>query len=339
MFRKAERTQARLRLALTSPSGGGKTHSALLIAAGLGGRIAVLDTEHGSASLEVGKPNIPDFDVCPLDPPYSVARYLEAISGAAEAGYSVLIIDSLTHAWTGEGGILDAVEMARKASRSGNAFTDGWGKVGTPQYKKLVSAILSSPIHIIGTLRTKTAWEIQQTSNGKKAPVKIGLAPEQRQGFEYEFTLVLDLAVDGHVATASKDRTSLFDGRNFVPSANTGKELLAWLGAGEPVPASEPEQQRPPKEPTPEQKSMLLDLKMHPGPLKSNGTAEPKPDKLEQQVQSWRERMTHIRTEKGLNQMKKVCAAQVPIDTPLRALLRPEFDAVEARIKEGAAAS
>lgn len=81
-------------------------------------------------------------------------------------------------------------------------------------------------------MRTKTAWEVVDDGNGKKVPQKIGLKPEQREGMEYEFTLVLDLAIDGHIATSSKDRTSLFDGRHFKPTAATGEELAAWLGTG-----------------------------------------------------------------------------------------------------------
>jgi hypothetical protein len=81
-------------------------------------------------------------------------------------------------------------------------------------------------------MRTKTAWEVVDDGNGKKLPQTIGLKPEQREGMEYEFTLVLDLSIDGHIATSSKDRTSLFDGKHFQPSPETGETLAAWLGIG-----------------------------------------------------------------------------------------------------------
>ena len=96
-------------------------------------------------------------------------------------------------------------------------------------------------VSVIGTIRTKTADEIVEDDRGKKAPKKIGLAPVQRQGLEYEFTVVLDLDADSHIATASKDRTGLFDGRHFVITAATGRELAAWLDSGtEPVERIDP---------------------------------------------------------------------------------------------------
>jgi len=232
LFQKAERKKAKLRLSIDGPSGSGKTHSALLIAAGLapGGNIFVIDTERDSANLEVGKPGIPDFDQASLEPPFTPAKYRQYIEAAAKEGADVIIVDSLSHAWSGSGGVLDMHDTASKAQRSGNSWA-AWREV-TPEHNALVDAILQTPCHIICTMRTKTAWEVVDDGNGKKAPQKIGLKPEQREGMEYEFTLVLDLAIDGHIATSSKDRTSLFDGRHFKPTAETGEELAAWLGTG-----------------------------------------------------------------------------------------------------------
>lgn len=235
-FQKAERKKAKLRLALCGPSGSGKTHSALLLASGLaaGGTIALIDTERGSACLEVGKSGIPEFVHGPLDPPYTPARYIEALRAAAEAGVAVVIVDSGTHAWAGEGGELDMVDKASKASRSGNTFA-AWREV-TPEHGKFVDAILAFPGHVIFTMRTKTEWEIQENERGKKTPIKIGLAPIQKAGMEYEFTAVLDLSLEGHIATASKDRTSLLDGKHEVPTAEMGRALLDWLESGADVP-------------------------------------------------------------------------------------------------------
>ena len=231
LFQKAERKKAKLRLGLDGPSGSGKTHSALLVASGLvSGNIFVIDTERDSATLEIGKPGIPDFFHAPLSPPYTPARYQEYIRGAVNEGAELIIIDSLSHAWSGSGGVLDMHDKAAKAQRSGNSWA-AWREV-TPEHNALVDAILNTPCHIICTMRTKTAWEVVENDKGKKAPQKIGLKPEQREGMEYEFTSVLDLSLEGHIATSSKDRTSLFDGRHFVPNAETGKELLEWLNAG-----------------------------------------------------------------------------------------------------------
>jgi hypothetical protein len=149
----------------------------------------------------------------------------------------VLIIDSLSHAWTGEGGVLDMHDKASAASKSGNSFA-AWREV-TPQHNALVDAMIGANLHIIVTMRTKTAYDILDDGNGKKRPVKVGLAPVQRDGMEYEFTTVLDLSVEGHVATATKDRTSLFDGQHFVPVQATGDALRQWLESGkDPVEAS-----------------------------------------------------------------------------------------------------
>ncbi len=236
MFRKAERRQAKLRLALCGPSGSGKTYSALLIAQGLApeGPIAVIDTERGSGELYA---DLTAYDVAALTPPYSPARYIERIQAAEQAGYAVLIIDSLTHAWVGEGGVLELHDKATAAQRGGNSFA-AWREV-TPKHNQLVDTILAAQLHVIVTLRTKTAYELVE-ENGRKKPLKVGLAPVQREGIEYEFTTVLDLAVDGHVATATKDRTRLFDGSHFVPSAATGAALRTWLELGsDPVADSE----------------------------------------------------------------------------------------------------
>ena len=227
MFKRAERKKAKLRLALCAPSGAGKTFSALQIASGMGGKIAMIDTERGSGELYS---HLCEYDVCQVSPPYTPQKYIDAIKAAEKAGYSTIIIDSLTHAWAGEGGLLEEVDKRSKSSRSGNSYT-AWRDV-TPMHNALVDAMLQSGCHIIATMRTKTAYEMQQNSQGKMTPVKIGLAPVQREGMDYEFTVVLDISVDGHVATASKDRTSLFDGKAFVPSADTGAELVRWLDCG-----------------------------------------------------------------------------------------------------------
>lgn len=221
MFQKAQRSSSKLRLALTGPAGSGKTYSSLQIAKGLGGKIAMIDTERGSGSLYA---NICDYDVLRLDPPFEPRKYIDGIKAAEEAGYNVLIIDSLSHAWAGEGGILTIHDRTAKAVR--NSF-DAWREV-TPVHNQLVDAILASTCHVIVSMRTKTGYEVTSV-NGKTKVNKVGLAPIQRDGLEYEFTCVLDLSIEGHVATASKDRTGLFDGSRLTPSPTMGESLLSWL--------------------------------------------------------------------------------------------------------------
>lgn len=237
MFQRAQRKKARLRLALDGPSGSGKTYSALLIAQGIGGRIAMIDTERGSGELYS---DLCEYDACQLGKPYTPQKYIDAIAAAEAAGYDIIIIDSLSHAWTGEGGVLDIHDRIAKSQARGNSFA-AWREV-TPQHNALVDAILSSRCHIIATMRTKTAYEVSHGIDGKSRVTKLGLAPVQRDGMEYEFTVVLDLSLEGHIATASKDRTRLFDGQFETPTIDTGKRLADWLDGGANAQTPEPPQ-------------------------------------------------------------------------------------------------
>lgn len=233
-FTKAVRKKARLRLALTGPSGSGKTYGALMIAKGLGGKIAVIDTEHGSASLYC---HLADFDVLDLAPPYSPERYIEAIKAAERAGYDVIVIDSTTHEWSGSGGCLEINEATAKARFQGNTWS-AWNDT-TPRHRAFIDTMLQSSAHIIATGRSKTETAQTEGPNGKKKVIKLGMKTEQRDGFEYEFTAVLDIIHDGHFANASKDRTGLFAGDAKQLTEQTGRDLLAWLESGEP-PAAPP---------------------------------------------------------------------------------------------------
>jgi len=242
-FVKATRKKARLRLALTGPSGSGKTMAALMIAKGLGGNVAVLDTEHGSASLyaePILLPNgtqftPPDFDALELSAPYSPERYIQAIQSAEAAGYDLLIIDSMTHEWSGSGGCLEINDTVAAAKFRGNSWS-AWNET-TPRHRAFIDAMLQSKMHIIGTGRSKTETAQTEGANGRKQVVKLGMKTEQRDGIEYEFTVVLDLIHAGHYANASKDRTGLFAGGEPSPvTPETGARLLAWLESGEAIP-------------------------------------------------------------------------------------------------------
>ncbi|MEW5724151.1 MAG: ATP-binding protein [Thermodesulfobacteriota bacterium] len=229
-FRAPEKKKVKLKMALIGPSGSGKTFSALRICAGLEGRTAMIDTENGSGELYADRFC---YMVAPLEPPYTPQRYMELIRMAQEEGFDNLIIDSLSHAWAGAGGILDIKDKVGKAKH--NSF-DAWRDV-TPQHNALVDAILQTPLHVLVCMRAKTAYELVKDDNGKVKPVKIGLAPVQRDGLEYEFTLVADMSVDEHVAAVTKDRTQLFDGKCLVPTEEMGRQLLGWLNSGaDPLP-------------------------------------------------------------------------------------------------------
>jgi hypothetical protein len=246
-IRKAERRKAKLRLGLAGASGSGKTASSLLVAFGITGgwsKIGFIDTENGSGELYVGKSiagcKIGEYAYGRIESPFTVPKYLEAVKALEAAGCEVIIIDSLSHAWAGEGGLLD--KQGKLSDRGGNSYT-AWRTV-TPEHNSLVEAMLQSKCHIIAAVRSKTEYVQEKDSNGKTTVRKVGLAPIFRDGVEYEFTAFFDLAAD-HTAQASKDRTNLFDGLIFKPSVETGKALLEWLETGTDAPEP-PLQENPP---------------------------------------------------------------------------------------------
>ena len=219
-FHKSQRSKGKLRLAIAGPAGSGKTYSALQIAFGIGGKIAMIDTERGSGELYS---HLGNYDVCTVTSPFEPAKYVAAILEAEKLGYDVIIIDSLTHAWAGQGGLLDL--HGKIADRGGNTWA-AWRKI-TPQHDQLVESMLQSTSHIISTVRSKMEYA-QSEDGGKKSVKKLGMAPIQREGLEYEFTVFLDIDLN-HVASASKDRTLLFDGKYFTPTPETGVTLINWL--------------------------------------------------------------------------------------------------------------
>lgn len=221
MFKKASKKQLKLRLLLEGVSGSGKTFSALRVAKAMGKKIAVIDTEKGSASLYSDRF---EFDCCELAPPYKPEAYVEAIRGAEKAGYDVLIIDSISHEWSGDGGCLDI------QSKLGGRYQD-WAKV-TPRHQAFIEAILQSSMHIIATARSKSDFAMV-TENGKTKVEKLGMKTEQRDGLEFEFTTVLRIN-QNHMFEASKDRTNLFDGAQDILTEKHGKKLMDWLESGEP---------------------------------------------------------------------------------------------------------
>jgi hypothetical protein len=225
-IRPAAKERAKLRLGIAGPAGSGKSYTSLLIAAGLGGRIGVIDTEHRSAHLYADLIS-GGFDVLELPPPFSPDNYVAAIHAFEMAGVSTIIIDSLSHAWAGEGGALDM--QGKIADKTGNSWS-AWRTV-TPKHNALVEAMLQSPCHIIATMRSKMDY-IQDGEAGKGKVKKVGLAPVMRDGIEYEFTVFMEMD-QGHNGFVGKDRTRLFDNQIIEkPSAAMGAQLLEWLNSG-----------------------------------------------------------------------------------------------------------
>lgn len=247
--RKASRKKAKLRLGIAATAGAGKTMGALLVAYGLTGdwgKVGIVDTEAGSGELYVGH-KVPGTTIVigeylywRIDPPFTIAKYLEGQKALEEAGCEAIILDSTTHAWAGAGGLLD--KQGKIAAKSGNSYT-AWRDV-TPDHNLFVETMLTSPAHIIATMRSKTEYVLDTNDKGKQVPRKIGMAPVQREGMDFEFTVMLDIDAS-HTATATKDRTSIFDGEFFKLSPDTGRKLLAWLNKGEDAPAVAPAPEKP----------------------------------------------------------------------------------------------
>lgn len=233
MFKKATKEQAKLRMAIHGPSGAGKTFSALSIATALvdnGSRVALLDTERGSASKYADRF---DFDVVEVFDNYHPQRAIDVIDGAARAGYGALIVDSGTHFWNGLGGFLALVdEEAKKAAARGGKFDTfgAWKKVD-PIYQSLIQKITGAPLHVIFTLRAKQAYE-KDDSSGKTKIQKLGMAPQMRDDFQYEFDVEGMLNIE-HQLAIGKTRCDALDGRVFdKPGRDVADILRAWLSDG-----------------------------------------------------------------------------------------------------------
>jgi hypothetical protein len=220
----ATRESVKLRMSISSPTGFGKTYGALLIAFGITedwSKIAVVDTENRSASLyaHLGK-----YYTIPLTPPFTTDKYLQAIDICEKNGIEVIILDSITHVWKGEGGLLEYNNSL------GGKYQD-WAKT-TPLYQKWLNKILNSSCHIISTMRKKQAYSMV-TENGKTKVEKKGMEDEIRDGFDYEMTVAFEITNDNHLARTSKDRTQMFDGKpEFVLTSETGRMIKEWCEAG-----------------------------------------------------------------------------------------------------------
>ncbi|MCH4551989.1 AAA family ATPase [Aestuariibaculum lutulentum] len=223
-LQQTQRHNVKLRLGISGASGFGKTYSALKLAYGITNdwsKIAVIDTENASASLYSDMGN---FNVLNLFPSYSPERYIEAIDTCEKANMEVIIIDSITHEWQGEGGCLQIHEQL------GGRFQD-WASV-KPRHQKFIDKILQSKCHIITTTRRKVDYSLDVGSNGKSKVVKHGTKEITSEGFEYELSVNFELINENHFCKVSKDRTNLFRGPEFVINSDVGKRLKDWCNQG-----------------------------------------------------------------------------------------------------------
>lgn len=219
----AKREQSKIKIGLQGPSGSGKSLSALLLAKGLTNdwsKVVVIDTENKSSSLYS---HLGDFNILDLKPPYSPERYIEAINLCVRHDMKVIIIDSISMEWEY---ILDA-----HSQLAGNSYPN-WARF-TPRHQKFIQAILHADTHIICTLRSKQDYVLTENDKGKMAPEKVGMKAIQRDGTDYELTLMFELDIK-HNAVATKDRTGLFAGKHpFQITEDTGREILNWCQTGE----------------------------------------------------------------------------------------------------------
>ncbi|WP_084965296.1 ATP-binding protein [Thermoactinospora rubra] len=230
VFTPATKEEAKARVALTGPSGSGKTYTALALATTLGSKVAVIDTERGSASkysdlFSFSRLNLQSFEPTTL---------VQALAAAGAQGHDVVVVDSLSHFWSGTGGMLEQVDAASRRGYNGNSF-GGW-KEARPMERAMIDALVSYPGHVIVTMRSKTDYVIEEDHRGKKVPRKVGLKPEQREGIEYEFDIVGDLDHE-NTLIVTKSRAPKISGRVIPkPGADLAQEILDWLSDGTPAP-------------------------------------------------------------------------------------------------------
>lgn len=221
-LRQSERKKAKIKMALQGSAGSGKTYSSLLLAEGLTNgnfsKVAVIDSENGSADLYA---HLGNYNVLTLTPPFTPDNYIKAIDVCEKAGIEVIILDSISHCWDY---LLDY-----HSSLAGNSFTN-WAKI-KPLEKAFMDKILQCDAHVIATMRTKQDYVLNQ-KDGKFVPEKVGLKAVQRDGIDFEFTLVFDIDIK-HFAVSSKDRTGLFMGKpEFTINPSTGRKILEWCNSG-----------------------------------------------------------------------------------------------------------
>lgn len=234
VIKKASKAGARLRLGLVGPAGSGKTWTALEVASRFaqraGSRVLVIDTERESSAKYADHF---DFDLCPINDSYHPQHYVDALALGVANGYRVIVVDSLSHAWNGKDGALALVDNATRRSTSGNSYM-AWRDV-TPLHNALVDALTGVDAHLIVTLRAKTEYVIEEDERGKKVPRRIGTAPIQREGLDYEFDVVADMDRD-NTATIGKTRCPPLARKAIpLPGQSFADTLWEWVTVTKPT--------------------------------------------------------------------------------------------------------
>lgn len=245
----AKRQKIKVPIMMTGASGSGKTASSLILAFGIVERmhpdlteeelwekVALIDSEHERALLyadsTIGETHIGQFLHLDLVAPFSVERYRQAFKICKEAGVEVVVIDSLSHAWSGPGGILEVV------SNAGGSMRD-WNDV-KPLEQEFLKLVTENDLYVIGTTRSKQGYDFQKNDVGKTEVIKVGLKPDQKDTLEYEFAISFRID-QNHVANATKDNSNMF-GEPFKITPETGHKIFDWSDKGIDVKAQEKEE-------------------------------------------------------------------------------------------------
>lgn len=235
-FQKAQRKNIPALLAIAGTTGSGKTFSALLVAAGLvgnKGKVAFIDTEMGRGSMYADEPlikqNLPQgYDILELTPPYTPARYLEAMDAAVKGGYDCIVVDSVTHEFEGQGGCTDIAENNKLAG------LPNWA-LAKKEHKRFINRLLTMPVHVICCLRAREKTKPEKDpSTGKTVFVEHGVQPIQEKNFMFEMTFSVLLNPDTHFPQIMKCPESL---RRIFPtnkliSREVGEKIKTWSDGG-----------------------------------------------------------------------------------------------------------
>lgn len=230
-IQKAVRENVAVKVALMSPSGGGKTYSSLRLATGMADEMEKITGERprilmGNTEGARGRyyANEFEYDIVDIDPPYNPEKFVQFIQFAEREGYRILILDSASHEWEGKGGCLDLHTQA------GGRYQD-WAKV-TPRHDQFIEAMSKSPMHIISTMRGKDKYEMEKDDSGKTTVSKLGLGAKQREGFEYEFTCTFLIDQRTSLATYQKDNTHIFENdAAVVLTEEHGRRIIRWANS------------------------------------------------------------------------------------------------------------
>ncbi len=233
---KAVRKNIPALIAIAGTTGSGKTFSGLLVAAGLvgdNGKVGFIDTEMGRGAMYADEPLIKQalpqgYDIIELTPPYSPARYLEALNAFVAAGYHAVVIDSTTHAWEGEGGCSDMAENNKLGG------LPNWA-LAKKEHKKFINKLLTLPIHVVCCLRAreKTKPEKDPTT-GKQIFVEHGIQPIQEKNFMFEmtFSLMMDEPTKfPKITKCPESLTHIFPANQRI-TKQVGEKIRQWSEGG-----------------------------------------------------------------------------------------------------------